>query len=142
MTHIAVKDVMTTDLISVHENDIVSAAAKIFNERNFHHIPVVSDKGALSGIISLTDIDRIKTGASLFKNPNKEEYDAAIFETMWVRDLMTRSVVHLQPEDSIYNAYEIFKENHFRALPVVKENELVGMVTPIDILTYFFQKQN
>lgn len=138
MRHIAVGEVMTTDLITVQKEGILSEAVEILKQNNFHHIPVVDENGRLCGILSLTDIDRLATGASLFKNPNKDDYDEVIFQTMWIRDVMTKSVVELSPDDTIYDAYEIFCKNQFRALPVVENDSLKGIITPLDILEYFF----
>ncbi len=140
MPDTTVGKIMTTDLITINVNAIVSEAAQIFDRSSFHHIPVVENDGSLAGILSLTDIDRMKTGASLFKNPSKEEYDTVFFRSTWVRDVMTKVVVELSPEDSIRKAYHIFKENKFRALPIVHNSRLAGIVTPLDILNYFFEK--
>ncbi len=138
MKETRVGEIMTSDLITVHQDGIVSEVVDIFNDHSFHHLPVIDDGGKLTGILSLTDIDRMKTGASLFKNPNKENYDKAIFQTMWIRDVMTKNITELTPSDSIFHAFQIFKNNQFRALPVVDQGVLKGILTPLDILDYFF----
>ena len=133
-----VKNVMTTILVTVRPDDQLSKVDEIFKTNSFHHLPCVDGEGQLHGIISRTDIDQSMTGASLFQNPKKEEYNAALFETMMVWDVMTRNVYILSPEDSIETAYKIFKDNRFRAMPVVDKDKLVGLVTPMDILDHFF----
>ncbi|MDX1665798.1 MAG: CBS domain-containing protein [Saprospiraceae bacterium] len=40
----------------------------------------------------------------------------------------------LSPKDRINVALEIFMENRFHAIPVVSDNELVGIVTTFDII--------
>ena len=55
---------------------------------------------------------------------------------------MTKGVVHLNPSDPIKASYQVFKKIMFRALPVISKGKLVGMVTPLDILDFFFNKNN
>ena len=80
--------------------------------------------------------------AFVFKNPNKEAYTQALFETIEAGEVMTETVVKLQSDDSIQEAYRLFKENKFHALPILLNQELVGIVTPLDLLDYFFQQNN
>lgn len=140
MLQTSVDSVMTKQLVTLHCNAIISEAAQVFEDCTFHHIPIVNEDGSLAGILSRTDIDRLRTGASLFANPKKADYDSVLFQSMWVRDIMTKKVVEVSPQDTIEKAYSIFKENKFRALPVVDGQQLVGILTPLDILDFFFQK--
>jgi CBS domain-containing protein len=139
MKDILIQEIMTKDLVTANCNQSVSRVANIFKEHSFHHVVVTNDEGGLEGVISRTDMDRTRSGATLFKNHQKEEYDAALLHTLRVCDIMTSNIVFLQSTDPIRKAYEIFKENKFRALPVVSKDNLVGIVTPIDILDHFFK---
>jgi acetoin utilization protein AcuB len=47
---------------------------------------------------------------------------------------MTKGLAKLDPEDRINVALEIFLVNRFHAIPVVKNEELVGIVTTYDII--------
>ena len=132
--------VMTRQLTTLSVNSVVSEAVEIFKNESFHHIPIINEDGSLAGMLSRTDVDRLRTGASLFHNPRKAAYDEALFQTMWVRDVMTKEVVQIAPTDTIACAYATFKKNKFRALPVIKDNELKGILTPLDILEFFFEK--
>ena len=139
MQDVLIQDIMTTKLYTVNCEDIVSEVARIFKEQSFHHVLVVNDEGGLEGIISHTDMDRTKSGATLFKNPKKEEYDAAILRSKRACEIMSKNLVVLEANNTIRHAYKLFKKNTFRALPVVKENKLVGIITPLDILDHFFK---
>ena len=140
MYDLPVQEIMTSNLVTINRNDSVAEVANIFKANNFHHLPIVDDEGSLAGIISLTDLERLKTGATLFRNPKKEEYTRALFETTRACEIMTKDIVLLHPTDTIKKAYEIFKKNQFRALPIVEKGLLIGIVTPLDILDYFFSK--
>ncbi len=138
MQDLLIQDIMTTDLYTVNHDEIVSEVAKLFDQQAFHHVLVVNNDGDLEGVISSTDLDRAKSGVSLFRNPKKEEYDATILRSLRACDIMTKDVVTLQSTDSIRRAYEIFKKNKFHAIPIISRGMLKGIVTPIDILDHFF----
>ena len=52
---------------------------------------------------------------------------------------MTKYPVSLDMEDTVGLAADIFMANKFHALPVVENNQLVGIVTTHDILLFAFQ---
>ena len=52
---------------------------------------------------------------------------------------MTKNPISVRSDDTLGLAADIFEANSFRALPVVDENELVGIVTPYDLMRYAFK---
>ncbi|MDH3397551.1 MAG: CBS domain-containing protein [Acidimicrobiia bacterium] len=52
-----------------------------------------------------------------------------------VEAVMTRDVTTITPDTRLGAAAALFAENSFHHLPVVENGELVGMVTPADVLT-------
>ena len=138
MQEVPIQKVMTSNIVTVNVNDAVSEVAEIFKTHDFHHIVVVSNTDVLKGVISRTDLDQTKSGATLFNNPMKEEHDEVIFASLLASDIMTPDVLTLKPKDSIRRAYEIFKANKFRALPIVNVGKVVGIITPLDLLDHCF----
>ena len=139
MQKVSLQEIMTTDLVTIRFDEIVTQVAQIFKKQSFHHIPVVDENNHLAGIISKIDFERIKNGATLFRNPKVEKYNEILFQTLLVKDMMTKTVVSFKPTDSIRLAYLVFKENKFRAIPILEKEKLVGIVTPLDLLDYFFR---
>ncbi|MCB0617165.1 MAG: CBS domain-containing protein [Saprospiraceae bacterium] len=132
-------EIMTTDLIIVKPTDKVKAVADAFRKNDIHHLPVVDEGGQLVGIISKTDFLKISYGWSMFRHAKREEYDNALYESLLVRDVMTKEVAKLSPDDAISVAVGIFKENLFHAIPIVEKGLLVGIITTYDLLNYAFQ---
>jgi CBS-domain-containing membrane protein len=63
---------------------------------------------------------------------------AAVGKYSWMRvvDVMTKDPLIVTPSETIAQADEIMSENRIRQLPVVKEHELVGIVTDRDIRSF------
>jgi acetoin utilization protein AcuB len=53
---------------------------------------------------------------------------------MLVRDCMTRNVITVNPGTPSYDALSLMKERHIRRLPVLRGNQLVGIVTWTDLM--------
>jgi CBS domain-containing protein len=53
-----IKKVMSTDLVTLNENDNVREAAEKLSAGDFHSLPVVSTSGELIGIVTSTDLIR------------------------------------------------------------------------------------
>lgn len=49
---------------------------------------------------------------------------------------MTKNVLTIQHKDTIYDAALLLSENEFHALPVMDEEELVGIVTTTDLIKF------
>jgi len=130
---------MTTQLHTVNENDIVTKADNLFVQFGFHHLPVVDDDNSLKGILSVTDVDKLKVGLSIFKDDDRREHNDALLRALMVEHVMTPDVIHIQENETIQTAYALFKRNAFHAIPVLKGEELVGIVTPMDILSHFLE---
>ncbi|MEP1032012.1 CBS domain-containing protein [Ekhidna sp.] len=129
-----IENVMTKDVQTVNITNSLKEANDLFNKHHIRHIPVVSgDK--LIGIISQTDILRISFG-NTFGN-DQEGSDDAIFEMLSINQVMKHSPETVSPEDTIKSAAEIFTKREFHALPVVKDEKLVGIITTTDIIKYF-----
>lgn len=58
-----------------------------------------------------------------------------------VSDIMTVNVFHINPAMGIDECMRIMSKNHFRHLPVVLDNELIGMISIIDVIKAVIDEQ-
>jgi acetoin utilization protein AcuB len=133
-----VSAIMTTDLVTVNPEDNLLAVKKIFSEHSFHHLPVVRFR-KIVGIISKTDFNRFADGVS-HAVEDKLINDSRL-ERVKAEDIMTKGLGKLDPDDRINVALEIFSHNWFHALPVVENDELLGMVTTQDIIRAILEEK-
>lgn len=50
------QDVMTTEIFSLHPDDIIFDAVRLMGEQQIRRVPVIDDNGHLKGIIAMADI--------------------------------------------------------------------------------------
>jgi len=125
-----VSQIMSKDVITVSENDPLILVKEIFEENNFHHVPVLN-KGRLVGIISKSDLLFFLRG---FSSQVHVDNDQVRLKTITAGKIMTSGLGKMESTDRINVAIDIFKKNIFHAIPILEKDNLVGIVTPLDIL--------
>lgn len=118
-------------LVTVNPEESLAKVQEIFQTHSFHHIPVVRFR-EIVGIVSKTDFEHFVGGASKFDEDHFLS-DLRLKRTK-VEEIMTTRLGKMAPDDRINVALEIFIINRFHALPIIEDGDLVGIVTPFDIL--------
>lgn len=126
-----VSTIMTSKLYTVNSGDKLLKVKELFDEHAIHHVPVVRFKEII-GLISKTDLLYFMRGY----NVNEEDrfVNEARLRAFTAEEIMTKGVAKVSPHDRISVALEIFLVNRFHAIPVVENNELVGILTTFDII--------
>ncbi|MCB0617166.1 MAG: CBS domain-containing protein [Saprospiraceae bacterium] len=138
---IPVRQLMTTEVITVKPNDTMLRVHEIFGAKDIHHLPVVDPKGVVVGMMSTSDYLSVANAFPLFRPDKREEANKKLFSTLLVEDVMTRQVATLSPDDELVAAGSLFKENLFHAVPIVdEEGLLLGILTTYDLLEFFFNQ--
>ena len=116
---LSVRDVMSTDLVTVRPAESVRRAYEIMRDRRIRHLPVI-ENDRLVGILSDRDLRPILlspglTGAS-------------------VAELMSEALTTIAPDASVEDAASLLVVRKIGCLPVVEGDRLVGIVTETDLL--------
>ena len=119
-------------LVTVSPEDSLTKVKEVFDNHKFHHIPVVHFR-EIVGLVSKTDFEHFMGGASHY-DEDRFVNDLRLKRTL-VSEIMTKRLGKVAPDDRINVVLEVFLINRFHALPVVEDNELVGIITPFDIMT-------
>jgi acetoin utilization protein AcuB len=135
-----VRLVMTRDLITAGPDDTLSSVYEKVKTHHIQHIPVVEGAKIL-GIISKGDLHRMEHHLTLFNAQKAVISNKQVFDTVLAKEIMVKQIVKLRDKDTVSVAVDLFRENLFHALPVVNaKDELVGIVTPLDLLKYAFDE--
>ena len=132
--NISIKSLMTSNLVTVKENDTIDFVREIYRNNSFHHLPVLSKGRKLKGIISKSDLLKVNKIYSI--RDLEDTINGIQVHQILAKDIMTKYPLTLEPNDSIGLAADIFLANQFHALPVVEDEELLGIITVYDLLAY------
>jgi len=114
-----VEEFMTTDLFTAQKDDIVELVANLLDWRKIRYIPVEDDKKHLVGLITMR---------MLLREFVKAEDHSEVLNTC-LKDIMIDNPITIHPEASILEAMDIMESQKIGCLPVVKNNQLIGIIT-------------
>ncbi len=118
-----VSEFMQTDLLTVEKNDIIELVGEMMDWRKIRYVPVENAEGKLEGLVTSRRITR-----QLLKQVEGSNKSTTVAEIMITKPVTTT------PESSIMAAMKLMRKNKIGALPVVKNKELVGIITETDFL--------
>ena len=120
-----IEDYMSPDPVTVRQDAPLAEAARLMRQHHFRQLPVMDQGGRLVGII--TDRDLRQTVG--FGEPLREN--------LIVADVMTVDPITIPLSATMDDAVRVLADRGFGALPVVRSNKLVGIITYMDILRAF-----
>lgn len=159
-----VRDVMTTKLVTVETDDMLSHAANLLRQYQFHHLPVVkklhipiaqtsvahkeipygSNKRTvlvLEGMLTSQDIDM---AAAVAKQGSSSDALSRPWLERRIAEVMHRALIRVTPITAVSAAAQILVERGLNYLPVVEYEPtgqgeetrivLVGLLTRSDLL--------
>jgi acetoin utilization protein AcuB len=115
----------------VHPHDSVAHAREVCERHRVNQLPVVLD-GRLVGIV--TDRDLRDAFPSVVEEAERPVRAHRITETLRVEDVMTREPATVGEDQGIDVAATIMRSRRIGALPVVRREEVVGILTRSDLL--------
>jgi len=118
-----VDELMSTDLLTVRAGDPIELAMRLMQWRHVRHIPVEDEDRRLTGLVTRGDLFRY-----LADRRDQTDGDAP------VGDVMCRELVTVPPHTLVSDALAIMRERGLSALPVVRDDRLIGLVTERDFL--------
>lgn len=124
-----VNDYMSRDVAVVLPSDTLGKARNLMLERRVRRLVVV-EGGRAVGVITATDIAKAlaRRGAPWrWRDP----------ENALVGRFMTRDPVTVGPEESVPSAARVMAERGIGGLPVVRDSELVGILSETDVTRFF-----
>jgi len=131
---------MTKKVIAVSPEDMVDKVFILFHFEGIRHLPVVTDKGSLVGIISDRDIKKI-LGPRRKPFVNKDG-TVSYVSARKVRTIMRRKPISIGPNEKAADAAAIMVKRKIGALPVMSNRKLVGIITATDVLKAFVKLSN
>ncbi len=124
MKNILVADIMTREPVTISPNANLLDCAKTMVKKNVGSL-VITDKKRLLGFISQKDI--------LWALTKSPKGDLTKIKAM---DISPKKIAIIKPDSLIKDAIEKMNRLKFERLPVIHDNQLVGVITAKDILNF------
>ncbi len=121
--NILVKDIMTRSLITVDASATINEAAKLMEKAKVGSVVVTENKIPI-GIMTDRDF-AITIAAHAYPIQTK------------VKQVMSAPLVHIRSDDEVWTAADIMYSRRIRRLPVLDEDELLGIVSASDFVKLY-----
>jgi CBS domain-containing protein len=120
----SIEQIMVTELVTVAEDDPLDLAANLMDWHRLRQVLVEDEDDGIIGILSYRKLLRV-----MATNDDERRWD-----DLCVGDIMQREPVCVPPSMPPLQALEIMRSFGIGALPVVKDDILVGLVTEHDFM--------
>jgi CBS domain-containing protein len=113
-----VKNIMSTDIFSVRENDSIELVLNLMRWKKINHMPVINNNIEIVGLLSWTDVKLFLNDKTKLKNS--------------VDTIMRRDLITVTQFETLSEARQKLQEHKINCLPVVSDKRLVGIITSKD----------
>jgi acetoin utilization protein AcuB len=123
--------VMHTELVTVPPDISLVKARDLIAEKRIAHLLVVDKKGKLIGVVSDRDLKQSWASPATTLSAHELNY---LLKQLTVDMIMAKKIMTISPDTTIERAARIMQENRISALPVIRHEKLVGIITTTDVM--------
>ena len=127
-----VRDRMFKHPVTTKPDASVPDALKVIQGAKVRQLPVLDKNGALVGIVSLADLFRASPSPATSLSVWEIDY---LLEQIKVESVMTKKVITATEDMPLEEAGRIMADNRISGLPVIRGNELVGMISESELFS-------
>lgn len=129
-----VKDRMTLNPVTAQPDTTHKQATELMREHNVHHLPIVEKNGKLIGIV--VDEDLLSAQPSPATTLSIYEIHS-LLSKLQLKQIMQHPVRTVMPDCPLEEAARIMLNEGIGCLPVMENDQLVGIITDTDIFQTF-----
>ena len=126
-----IRDLMTPNVVTVRLDDKVTDVQHMMNLKKIRRVPIV-ENGKVIGIVTTTDMDRVSPSEATTLSKYELIY---LWSKVTIKDALPRyqKLITIGPDQYIEEAAQLMNEHHIGALPVMENDQLVGIITESNI---------
>jgi CBS domain-containing membrane protein len=146
---LTVRDIMTTDVATVHADTSLRDAARILLERRISGLPVTDANNKLVGIVTEADFlcamgipchhpahNLWQTLESMFRH-----HPAPVNTPSKVADIMAKQIITIHDNNTLHEVIDTMKHHHIKRVVVTNEQQQVlGIITRSNLVQVLLQK--
>lgn len=120
---VMLSDIMSYPVVTVDDDTKMEEVAAILRNTGCTGLPVVNQHNHVTGVISRRDFRKMKKSNHI-NSP--------------VKAFMSREVVTISHDRSVIEAARLMIRHDIGRIPVMQDNEIIGIVTRSDAMMYFY----
>ena len=140
------QDLMTESVIAVTKDTEVRELAQILTENKISGAPVIDGAGKLIGVVTESDLIfqnkkvHIPTAVAILdaffflESPEKMEQEMKKMAGVTVGEIYAAEVISVQKDTPLEELATLMAEKNIHTLPVLDQDELVGVIGKSDII--------
>jgi acetoin utilization protein AcuB len=121
---------MTRRPVTVTQDVPINEALSRMHEEKVRRLPVLDKKGRLVGIVSEKDLLYASPSPATSLSMHELHY---LLSKITVKDVMTKNVITVGEDTPLEEVARIMADNKVGCTPVMRQGELVGIVTETDL---------
>ena len=126
-----VRELMTTEVVTLNRNDRLSVAEDIMSLGRIRHMPVLDEDGSVVGVMSQRDLlQGALTSVLGYGSTGRKK----LMATVLVKEVMTTDPTVVAPDTPLVEAARIMSKHKLGCLPVLDGSVLVGILTEGDFV--------
>lgn len=125
-----VKNWMTSNPLTITQDENLPSAHRLMVANEIRRLPVVDDDNRLIGIVTLGDLREATPSEATSLNIYEINY---LLTNLNISGIMTKNPISISPEESLYFAAKSMLENKIGGLPALVNGKVVGIITESDI---------
>ena len=142
-------DVMTRSVVTIQPNAGLLDAIRLMLGQRISGLPVVDANGVLVGMLTEGDLlRRAETGTvwqrpqwlEFLRGPGRQAEDFVRANGRRVEDVMSRDVQCVTEDTLLDEVVALMEKRHFKRLPVLRDGEVVGVISRADLLRALAEK--
>ncbi len=131
-----VKDRMTPNPVTIVPEATLPEAFRLMREHKIRHLPVVDEQGKLIGIVTQTDMLQAAPSPVATLTVFEMNY---LLANLHIREVMSSPPITVAETAPLEEAAQRMVEKKISCLPVMRDDELVGVITETDIFKAFVE---
>lgn len=126
-----IREVMTPNPVTIDADMSVNRAVHIMKEQGIRHLPVVDKKKGMVGLVTRESLNRATPSELTTLSIWEINYQLSKIE---ITNAMVKKVFTTTEDATVEAAARTMIEHKIGGLPVLRDKELVGIVTEVDLL--------
>jgi acetoin utilization protein AcuB len=127
---------MTPKVITISLDLPIAEALEQMRHDKVHRYPVMDKKGKMVGIVTHTDLLYASPSSATSLNVWEVTY---LLNRIKVKEVMTKKVITVEEDCPIEDAARLMRDNEIGGLPVMRGDQVVGIITESDLFDIFLE---